>query len=103
MYMEWLYMYREWIYMYMEWLYMYMEWLYMYMLYMYMEWIYVHGVDMCTYIHVCLFTFFFQINATALYWASQCGDHNIVQKLLQANADVNIALMPSVSDIAVML
>ena len=43
-----------------------------------------------------------QINATPMYWASRNGHHDVVQSLLGSGADVNIAVMPSVSDVMLM-
>ena len=43
-----------------------------------------------------------QINATPLVAASEKGHHDVVQSLLGAGADVNIALMPSVSGVMLM-
>ena len=42
------------------------------------------------------------MNATPLYWASRNGHHDVVQSLLGSGADVNIALMPEVSDAILM-
>ena len=44
----------------------------------------------------------YQINVTPLFVASQKGHHDVVQSLLGAGADVNIAHMPSVSDVMLM-
>ena len=43
-----------------------------------------------------------QINATPLFAASEKGHHDVVQSLLGAGADVNMALMPSVSGVMLM-
>ena len=43
-----------------------------------------------------------QINETPLVAASRKGHHDVVQSLLGAGADVNIALMPSVSGVMLM-
>ena len=41
----------------------------------------------------------YQVNATPLWWASRKGHHDVVQSLLTAGrADVNIAIMPEVTD-----
>ena len=50
---------------------------------------------------VCSFILY-QTNTTPLYMASQEGHHDVVQSLLAAGADVNIAHMPSVSDVMLM-
>ena len=41
----------------------------------------------------------YQINGTPLYWACYHGYHEVVQSLLGSGADVNIAIMPEVSDV----
>ena len=51
---------------------------------------------------VCYFTLC-QINATPLYWASRNGHHDVVQSLLGSGADMNIALMPEVRDVILLL
>ena len=43
-----------------------------------------------------------QYNTTPLFAASEKGHHDVVQSLLGAGAEVNIALMPSVSGVMLM-
>ena len=44
----------------------------------------------------------YQYNATPLFAASEKGHHDVVQSLLGAGAEVNIALMQSVSGVMLM-
>ena len=44
----------------------------------------------------------YQDKTTPLYVASQNGHHDVVQSLLGSGADLNIAHMPSVSDVMLM-
>ena len=53
--------------------------------------VHVHGCMRSILFDVfCSFTSY-QNNATPLYWASENGHHDVVQTLLGADADVNIA------------
>ena len=50
--------------------------------------------------HIKIFlSLLYQINGTPLWWASHNGHHDVVQSLLGARAEVNVATKLNVSDV----